>query len=167
MRYLTAVLLFAATEALAFNPDEWMKRRSAFADEALAMRQAYSNVCQQVSEPAENVQVPIELRADGSVKSSISARRAQFFLREGTVWAEDVVVRQFGEDGEEESRIESAHLLFDRATRHGWSEGSTRVRHGKTVFSGTDVFFATDEEYVLSLSSAALESKDLKLGGVR
>ena len=165
MKGLAIVLLLLPTAALAFESDAWLKRREQFTLEAARMRESYSNVVAKTTEPAENVFVPVEVHPDGAVKISISAKRAQIFLKEDVVWAADVVVRQCDERGSEQMRIEAERFLFDRHSRRGWAEGPARVVRGKTVFSGNDVYLSTEDEYVLSLRDSKLDSKDLKIGG--
>jgi len=90
---VTIPCLLAMTEALAFDSAEWLGKRELFAREAERMRGVYSNCVARLETPAENVTVPIETFPDGSVKVLVSAKRAQYFLESGLVWAEDVVIR--------------------------------------------------------------------------
>ena len=161
MRFLLFAILSLAWEASAFDVASWRARRAAFSDEAREMRVAYSNVASRVSESAERVNVPIETHADGSVKLLVTAERAQFLLKEDLVWAADVVVSQFDETACEILRIEADRLLFSRENHHGWAEGRAKVTYGKSVFTGENVFFSTDDEYVLSLDASAFETREL------
>lgn len=166
VKYLATSLLFLlSAEALAFDSSAWLKRRQQFTLEAERLRAAYSNVVARVTDPAEDLFIPVEEHADGSVKTGLSAKRAQILIDEGLVWAQGVVLRQCDEQGRETLRIESEGLIFDRKAKRGWSEGPAKVTRGKTSFSGENVFFASDEEYVLSLKSSCFDSKDLKMGG--
>ncbi len=165
MKFIALVLVFLAAEARAFDPGGWLARRERFTREAARLRAAYAKAEAEVTDAAEDVNVPVETHPDGSVKTSISARRAQVFLKEDVVWAEGVVIRQMDEAGRETMRIEAEKLLFSRAGKCGWAEGPARMTRGKTAFSGTDVFFSTDEEYMLSSEASSLVSKDLKFGG--
>ena len=166
MKLLTAILLFLlAAETPAFDASAWLKRRQQFTQEAERLRAAYTNVVAQVKEPAEDLFVPLEEHPDGSVKTGLSAKRAQIFIDEGLVWAKDVVLRQHDERRAETLRIEAEELVFDRKARRGWAEGPAKVTRGKTSFSGRNVFFSSEEEYVLSFESSFFESRDLKAGG--
>lgn len=166
VRGLTTVLLiFLATGALAFDSGAWLKRRADFEKDALRLRAAYTNALAQACEPAEGVNVPLEIHSNGAVKSSIAARVARFFPKEDLVLGDGVVILQRDEHGAELVKIEAEHLLFDRKTRRGWAEGPAKVTRGLTAFSGVNIYFATDEEYVLSFDSSSLFSKDLKAGG--
>lgn len=166
VRLLTTVLVFLAMEAQAFDAGVWMERRSDFEQDALRLKAAYTNLASRVSESAEKVFIPLEVHPDGSVKTSISAEHAQLFLDEGLVWGDGVVIRQCDEHAKETSRIEAAKMVFDRSSRRGWAEGPAKVTHGETAFSGSNIYFATDEEYVLSFEDSAFNAKNIKAEGM-
>ena len=150
---------------LAFVSAEWSGRREMLTREAERLQAAYTNCAVRATEPAEGVMVPIETNPDGSIKLSIEAKKAQFFLDDDIVWAEGVVIKKTGSDGEEISRIEADNCVFDRNTKSGWADGCLRLTHGGTVFSGRGVYFSSPEDYVMSFSSSSIYSKDLKFGG--
>ena len=161
-----ALCLFAAVSAQAFDSAEWHEKREVLLREAERLQAAYSNCLQNVHEPAESITVPVETFPDGSVKTVVSARRARFFLREGLIWAEGVVIRKFAPDGSEESRIDAASCVVDRATKSGWAEGAARVRHGKTTFCGKGVYFSSLESYVRVFRDSEIELSDFSSGGI-
>jgi len=163
---IVAVLL-TVTEAFAFDSAEWLGKRELFAREAERLRGVYSNCVARLETPAENVSVPVETFADGSVKVLVAAKKAQYFLDTGLVWAEDVVVRKYRPDGSEDGRIEAKNCVIDRLSKSGWAEGRATVTHDKTVFRGVGVFFSSPDSYVKVFESSDIESKDLKFGGVR
>lgn len=156
------VLLAAA---LAFVSAEWAGRREMLAREAERLQAAYTNCAAMATEPAEGVVVPIEVNPDGSVRLSIEAKKSQIFLREGLVWAEGVVITKLGSRGEVVSRIEAENCVFDRGTKSGWADGTLKLTHGGTVFSGRGVYFSSPEDYVMSFSGSSIYSSDLKFGG--
>ena len=160
-----ALAATAASAALAFDSAEWHGKRELLLREAERLQAAYSNCVAHLSEPAENITVPVETYDDGSVKTVVSARRARFFLREGLIWAEGVVIRKFAADGSEESRIDAASCVVDRAMKSGWAEGPARVRHGKTTFGGSGVYFSSPESYVRVFSDSEIETTDLSSFG--
>lgn len=164
--FASLFVLLAAGELMAFNSADWHGKRELFAREAERLRGVYSNCIAQVRAPAEDVTVPIETFDDGSVKVVVSAKRAQYFLREGLVWAEDVVVRRFKADGRLEARLEAKSCVVDQKAKSGWAEGPATVVHGETVFKGRGVFFSSSDAYVKVFESSDVESKDLKFGGV-
>ena len=74
--------------SLAFNSEEWLGKRELFAREAERLRAAYTNCVARLETPAEDVTIPVETFEDGSVKVMIFAKKAQYFLDKGLVWAE-------------------------------------------------------------------------------
>lgn len=162
----TVPFLLAAAEALAFDSAEWLGKRELFAREAERMRSVYTNCVARLETPAEDVVVPIETFPDGSVKVLVTAKKAQYFLDTGLVWAQDVVVSKFRADGSEDGRIEANNCVVDRVAKTGWAEGPATVTHDKTVFRGVGVFFSSPDSYIKVLSKSDIESKDLKFGGV-
>jgi len=164
---LFTVLLACALPALGLDQESWLDKRESMMREAVRLRVAYSNCVAKVSEPAEDVIVPIETHPSGAVKLVIAARKAQFFLDEGFIWAAGVTLRKLDEDGKELSRIEAEHCLFDRnpAAKSGWAEGAAKVTHKDSVFTGEDVYFSSRESYVLALRKSQIVSVDAKFGG--
>ena len=152
--------------SFAFNSDEWLGKRELFAREAERLRAAYTNCVANLQVPAEDVTIPVETFDDGSVKVMIFAKKAQYFLDKGLVWAEDVTVRRFKPDGTLEARIEAKNCVVDRFSKSGWAEGQATVTHGKTVFRGKGIYFSSPEAYVKVFFGSDVESTDLKFGGV-
>ena len=151
--------------SFAFNSEEWLGKRELFAREAERLRAAYTNCVAHIETPAEDVTIPVETFDDGSVKVMIFAKRAQYFLDKGLVWAEDVTVRRFKPDGRQEAKIEAKNCVVDRFSKSGWAEGLATVTHGKTVFKGEGVYFSSSEGYVKVVERTDVDSKDLKFGG--
>lgn len=163
---LLVILCLAATVAEAFDSEAWFARREILTREAERLQASYSNTFARVSEPAEKVIIPIETRSDGAITLKITADKAQIFISEDLVWAQGVVISKYDDNIREIARIESASCLFDRSTKSGWSEGKTRVKHGKSIFDGENIYFSSDEGYIMSLKRSRIISKDLKFGGV-
>ena len=161
-----ALCLFAAVTAQAFDSAEWHGKREVLLREAERLQAAYSNCLASAQEPAEDIKVPVETFADGSVKTVVAAKRARFFMHTGLIWAEGVVISKFAPDGSEESRIDAASCVVDRTTKSGWAEGPTRVRHGKTTFRGKGVYFSSPESYVRVFHDSEIDSTDLSFGGL-
>ena len=165
MRIFTIVLLLVAGNALAFDSEEWLGKRELFAREAERLRAAYTNCVAHLETPAEEVTIPVETFEDGSVKVMIFAKKAQYFLDKGLVWAEGVTVRRFKPDGTQEACIEAGNCVVDRFSKSGWAEGPAKVTHGKTTFRGRGVYFSSPEGYVKVLEGTDVDSQDLKFGG--
>ena len=155
----------AASAALAFDSAGWHEKRGLLLREAERLRAAYSNCLSRVKMPAEDVTVPVETFDDGSVKTVVAAKKAQFFVSDGLVWAEGVVIKKFKADGAQETLVEASSCVVDRATKSGWAEGPALVRHGNTLFRGDGVYFSSPEGYVRVFSNADIESDDFSSGG--
>lgn len=162
---LAALAAFAASAA--FDSTTWLAKREMLTREAERLQAAYSNCVTRTREAAEDVTVPLETFPDGSIKSSVSARRAVFFLDTGLVWGEGVTVRKLDDGGAVVSQIDAAHCVIDRTTKSGWAEGPAKLRHGTTEFTGENVYFSSPEGYVSVMRKTRIASKDLKFGGVR
>ena len=164
--FVSLVLLLLPAAVLAFDSAAWHAKREAQTREAMRLRTAYTNCVAHLQTPAEDVTVPVETFEDGSVKVVVAARKAQYFLDSGLVWAEDVVVRKFDRNGSVAARIDAKHCVVDRLAKSGWAEGPATVVHDKTTFKGRGVYFSSPESYVKVFESSEIESKDLKFGGV-
>lgn len=161
------IIALAALELKAFDSDEWLGKRELLTREAERLMAAYTNCVANLEVPAEDVTVPIEVFDDGSVKTVVFAKRAQYFLQSGLVWAEGVVIKKFKSEGTIDSVIEAEHCVIDRASKSGWAEGAAKVSHGKTVFTGKGVYFSSPESYVKVFENSHIDSRDLKFGGAR
>lgn len=166
MRWFAIVLAIATGLcAQAFDLAAWNERRGMHVHEAERLRTAYSNCLQRLDHPAEDVLVPIETHTNGAVRLTVRAKRAQFFLDTGLVWAENVVVRKLGLDGEVEMRIDARSCVVDRFTKSGWAEGAARVQNGKTELVGSNVYFSSPESYVRIFDGADLKTEGVKRDG--
>ena len=154
-------------ESRKFSARSWLEKRAALHDEAMRLRGAFEECAAAVKAPAENVIVPIENYPDGSVKASVSARRAQFFLETGYVWGEGVEVCQFSESGEIVAKVAAQNCVVDRKAKSGWAQGLAEITYGGTRVKGAGVYFSLEEEYVMITDGTEIVSTDLKLGGLK
>jgi len=164
---LTVLFLLAAGSVAAFDASVWLAKRAVCAREAERLRARYAEYAAKATQPAEGVVIPLETFESGRVKTLIEAARAQYFKDEGLVWAENVKIRQYKEDGLLASEILAERCLIDKETKNGWAEGPATVRHGKTEFRGRGVYFSSADSYVRAVSACEIDSKDLKFGGMR
>ena len=162
MRIFSIVLALVAGNAWAFNSEEWLGKRELFAREAERLRAAYSNCVANLETPADDIALPVETFADGSVKTRIEAKKAQYFLDKGLVWAKDVKVRRFRADGTQEACIDAESCVVDRESRSGWAEGPASAKHEKTTFRGDGIYFSAPDSYVKVFAASDVESVDLK-----
>lgn len=160
-------ILSAMTVSAAFDSTEWLARREMLSLEAERLRAAFSNCAAKVTEPAEDITVPLETFPDGSVKSSIHAQKAMLFLDSGIVWAEGVTVKKVDAEGKVVAQIDAKNCVVDRLTKSGWADGPAKISHGSTVFEGEGVYFSSPEAYVMVMRNSRIVSKDLKFGGLQ
>lgn len=159
---LISSVLVAATASAAFDYDGWLTKREILSREAERLREAYSNCLARVEQPSENVKIPIETFADGSVKTFLTAAKVKLFLDTEFIWAEQVEARHFQEKGSAASRIEAVNCVVDRQTKSGWTEGAARLTHESTTCDGEGVYFSSPEGFVLITRKARVVAKDLK-----
>lgn len=160
-----AICILAAGAVNAFDSAEWLGKRELLLREAERLRAAYSNCLSKVNTPAEDVTIPIETHDDGSVKVAVAAKRAQFFQKDGIIWAEGVVITKKAPDGSQEMRVEAERCVVDRVTKSGWAEGRASFVQGGTKFGGRGVYFSSPESYVHVSESSDFETSDAG-GGV-
>lgn len=160
-----AICILAAGAANAFDSAEWLGKRELLLREAERLRAAYSNCLEKAKTPAEDVTMPIETFEDGSVKSVVAAKKAQFFQKDGMIWAEGVVITKFAQDGSRELCIEAERCVVDRMTKSGWAEGRASFVQGGTRFGGENVYFSSPESYVHVCAASDFETSDAAAGG--
>ena len=160
---LLSVALFAAPlAARAFDSGAWLDKRAALDGEADRLRRAYAACAAHIVSPAENVTLPVESHPDGSVKASVSAKAAQFFIDEGLVWGTNVVVRQFATNGVVEAEVEADCCVVDRNAKAGWVEGRVRARYLTTELEGERIYLSFSEEFVRISTNTVIRARDLK-----
>ena len=167
-RIPTAILgaiLLMAFEVRAFDSAAWREKCAALAHEADRLRLAYQQCAGDLQTPAEDVTIPIEMFPDGSIKIVVYARKAQYFLSTGFVWAEGVTLRKFKRDGSLDITLEVQNCVIDRATKSGWAEGAVTLTQGETVLRGRGVYFSSPEDYLRVTQDSDIDSKNLKGGG--
>ena len=157
-----------ALPASAFDSGAWLAERAALDLEAARLAAVYTNCAASLVTPAENLVVPVENHPDGSVKVTVTARRAQFFVDAGYVWGEGVTLREYGAGGTNETaRVEAGHCVVDRASKSVWAEGRVRVTYGGTTLEGEGIYFSFAREFVKIMSKVAIETSDVKFKGVK
>lgn len=150
-----------------FSVEKWFERRRECMDEAQRLRGIYAKCVESLRTPAEDVTVPVENYEDGSVKTSVYAEKAQFFVEDALVWGEGVVVSHFSETGEEVIRLTAQNCVVDRKSKCGWAEGHAKLTYGGTTVEGDGIYFSIEEEYVIIAENSAIATTDLKLGGLK
>ncbi|MBQ1345135.1 MAG: hypothetical protein IIY62_02115 [Kiritimatiellae bacterium] len=166
MKLFTALAMLPAA-AGAFDSEGWLEKRAVLDREAERLAALYVRCVAALQTPAENLVVPIESYPDGTVKANLTAARAQYFIDEGLVWGEDVTVREFDPDGAPRAEVKAKNCVVDRTTKSGYVAGHAKAVYGGTTVEGDGIYFSFAEEFVKIMSNVAIESKDLKVEGVR
>jgi hypothetical protein len=162
------VCVFAALTAHAFDSAEWLAQRGLLGYEARRLAKAYPKFHKAATEPADSIVVPLESHPNGSIKTSISANKAQLFLIEGFVWAEGVSIRQFRPDGSIEARLDADNCIVDRSTRSGWIPGHTHAEfRGDVSLDADKVYFSAEEQYLRTFTNTVLRADGRELRSVR
>lgn len=151
----------------AFDSVAWLTKVEIFEREAERLRAEQGRVSKMVKDPAENVSVTLEKHADGSVKTVLTAKQAQFFLDIGFVWGKDVVVTEYNLDGTPRGFITGQDCFVDRETKSGWVEGRIHAVYDKMTLDGEQVYFSFEEEYVRIFNDSQITSSGLKLKEVK
>ena len=158
--FVNIAAAFAAFTAVAFDSEAWLFKRRCVTDDAMKLKALYAECAAKASEPAENISVPIDSHPDGSIKSSVFAKKAQFFLESGLIWGEDVVVREFKEDGSVLARIDAKNYVVDRNAKAGWAQGRVKARYGGTSLEGEGVYLSFEKEFVAIMDKARIVSSE-------
>lgn len=169
MRWFVEILALSAAFTLhAFDSDAWLAKRSRLEGDAMRLKKAYADCAAKVTSPGEHITVPIESHPDGSVKTSVNAARAQFFIREGLIWGSNVKIRQYRRDGSVEAWIDAENCVVDRKTRCGWVDGRAKAKYrDEAQLEGCGVYFSADGEYLKIFADAKLTTEERRLTSVR
>ena len=159
---LIALLAFAPAAAFAFRSDEWLAKREILSREAERLQAAYTSCVARLDEPAADVTIPFERHVDGSVKASVTAKKAQVFLDTGMIWGSEVVVSQFSTNGVEDAHVEADGCVIDRVTKSGWVQGHARALHLGNEVEGDGIYFSFEEEFVTIYANTKIRVKDQK-----
>ena len=163
---IAAVL--AALAANAFDSADWLGQRELLDREAERLCGAYAKYRSLAKDPAESIVVPVESHSDGSIKTSIGAKRAQFFINDGFIWGEGVAVRQLGRDGSVEMMLDADDCVVDRSTRSGWVEDHAHAEfRNDAVLDGDRVYFSAIEEYLKIYTNTVLRADGKELRSIR
>ena len=158
--FVNIAVASVAFSAPAFDSEAWLLKRGEVFRAASSLKARYAECAAKVSEPAENVMIPVESHPDGSVKSSVFAKKAQLFLESGLVWGEGVVVRDFREDGTQVSRVDAENCVVDRNAKAGWAQGKVKAVYNGTTLEGEGVYLSFAREFVLITDKAKISSMD-------
>ena len=160
---LTTACALVALVATAFDSERWLAERADDSD-MLRMRVAYRECVAKVESPAENVVFPLETFPDGSVKSRLTAVRAQMFADSNYIWGEDIRVEQYREPGSTNvwASLKADNCIVDRKTQSGWVEGNATMVYGESSVKGRGIYFSLPREYIKILSNCEIRTRGAK-----
>ena len=165
---VNVVVALAALTANAFDSAGWLEQRMMLDHEAERLRAAYAKYSALSTEAAESIVVPVESFDSGSIKTSVGAKRAQFFLVDGFIWGEGAEVRQFKRDGALEMTLDADNCVVDRTTRSGWVDDHAHAEfRDQAVLDGDKVYFSAPEEYLKIYTNTVLRADGKELRSVR
>lgn len=147
-----------ATASGAFSSEKWLAERGDDSD-MLRLRAAYADCVKKLETPAENVSLPLESYPDGTVKSRLSAARAHMFMDSSFVWAENIRVEQFKEDGTLAASLDAENCVVDRSTKSGWVEGTAKMVYGDNSIRGRGIYFSLPREFIKIFSESEIRTK--------
>ena len=160
--------LLVALQAFAFNSEAWLGYRDALSAKAQDLREDYAVYAAKVVNPALSLTVPVENYPDGSIKTSIFAEKACFFMQDGYIWAEGVLVRDFAPDGSIQSQVEGERCLINRNAKTGWVEGHAKAFYkGQAEAEGDNVYLSMADEFIIVFENTVLKSDGRVLTGKR
>ena len=160
---LTTACAFVALAGTAFDSERWLAERADDSD-MMRLRVAYRESVAKVEAPAENVVFPLESFPDGSVKSRLTAARAQMFADSNCIWGEDIRVEQYREVGSTNvwASLKAENCIVDRNTKSGWIEGEATMVYGDSSVKGRGIYFSLPREYIKILSKCEIRTKGAK-----
>ena len=160
---LTTACAFVALAGLAFDSEQWLAERADDSD-MMRLRVAYRDCVAKVESPAENVVFPLESFPDGSVKSRLTAARAQMFADSDYIWGEGIRVEQYREAGTTNvwASLTAENCIVDRKTKSGWVEGNATMIYGDSSVKGRGIYFSLPREYIKILSKCEIRTKGAK-----
>jgi hypothetical protein len=156
--FIALVAIFTIHSSMAFSVDEWMSYRGDDSD-MLRLRTAYRDCQSKIESPAEDVLFPIENYPNGTAKIRLRAKRGQMFPDTDFIWAEDIRVEQFDEQGKITGSLVAENCVVDRKTKTGWVEGSAKMTYGDSSVSGRGIYFSFTREFIKIFSKSEIKTK--------
>lgn len=141
----------ATTNTVVKRSDRW---------KALAAR--WDSTKAAMTEPAENLTIPIEYHPDGRVKARLKAERSQIFDEGNTIYAEGIRVELLDPDGKVDGELVAGGVLFDRRTKSGFCKGAVIVKKGGDQIKGVGLYFSSEDEYIKILSDCEIRTHRFK-----
>ena len=157
------LVVLGAAGASAFSSEKWLAERGDDSD-MMRLRAAFEECRKKDEAPAEDVSIPLETYPDGTVKSRISAARANIFPNSGFIYAEKIRVEQYKEDGKTVSAsLDAENCVVDRTTKSGWVQGAAQMVYGDSSVRGRGIYFSLTREFIKIFSESEIRTKGGKV----
>lgn len=115
-----------------------------------------------MTDPAENLTIPLEYHPDGRIKARLKARRAQIFDEGNTIYAEGIRVELLDLEGKVDGFLLADGILFDRKTKSGFCKGAVSVKKDADQLKGVGLYFSSTDEYIKILSNCEIRTRRFK-----
>lgn len=170
MNKTTAILLSLSalpSAAWAFDSAAWEARKATVDAEAERLKAAYAHYVLKVDAPSFDLRIPLEQYANGSVKTMIHAKRAQFFTSDNVIWGKEITLTQFDDHGKKSLELNAENALIDRPSGACWVNGRVQIIHGGTMLEGVNAYYSSTSDYFKIISNARIASTDISLKGLK
>lgn len=123
---------------------------------ALAGR--WDEVKARMTNPVENLTLPLEYHPGGRVKARLFAEHSQIF-EDGIIFASGVRVNLYDDKGVVNGYLITENCLFDRAASHGYCKDHVEAKYNSDTLRGVGMYFSISGEYIKILSNCEIRTK--------
>lgn len=116
---------------------------------------------QAMIEPAENIILPLDHFSNGRLRAQLRAGKAQIFA-DGLIFAEDLTVEMFDEEGRADGMLKAEGCVFDRSKKHGYCEGNVSMEKDGDRLSGRGMYFSFEGQFIKILDNCAIYTRRFK-----
>jgi hypothetical protein len=118
----------------------------------------WSEIKGRMTNPIENLTLPLDYYPDGTIKARLIAKHSQIF-ENGTVFASGVEVVMYDVGGQVSGHLVASDCVFDREKSHGYCRGAVEVRYNNDVLKGVGMYFSIADEYIKILSDCMIRTR--------
>lgn len=108
--------------------------------------------------PVENLVLPVESWDNGAVRTRIKATKAQL-LELRYIFAENVTIEMFDDQGGKTGELQAADCLFDRKEKRGYCKGQVQGEKDGDSISSVGMYFSASKQYVRLLSAGEIRTR--------
>ena len=148
--------VFAAVDS---EVDHWFNRHTA--EQWRPLAEKWDSVRALMTSPVENLTLPLDYFPNGRVKAQLRAKKAQIFS-DGMIFAENVEVELFAEDGGADGKLMAEGCLFDRKAKHGYCAGRVHVEKNGDQLKGRGMYFSIEEQFIKILDECVIRTRRIR-----